>query len=102
MKEAKEQAKELRERHLHELAEIKAIQNNETAEQALRKLKNLEQANKSMFAHLRRIMRPQECRGLSMIKIPVKNENEELPLWETIVDAQRIEEILLERNQKHY
>ena len=87
--------------YLQELAEIMALQNNETAEQAITKLKNQEQA-KQMFAHLRRVMQPQERRGLAMIKIPIEDGNNDGPKWETVVDTQRIEEILLERNQKHY
>ena len=39
--------------------------------------------------------------GLSAIKIPIENEDQEVQ-WETVIEVDRIEELLLQRNRKHY
>ena len=79
-----------------------AAQNKTTEEVAIKQIQ-LHETTKQVFTTLRRVMEPNDSRcGLASIKIPI-NENETGESeWETILDVTKIEQLLLERNRKHY
>jgi hypothetical protein len=96
-RQTKENAHELRQAFLTERAEIAKENGNLSLEAAIRQIQNIE-STKRNYAISRIMEKNQFKKGLSMIKIKNQSTGE----YETVVNAQEIETLLLQRNQNHY
>jgi hypothetical protein len=97
-RQTKDNAHEIRQAFLAEKADIAKQNGNLSLEAAIRQIQNIE-ATKKNYAIISRIMEKNQFKkGLSMIKIKDQSTGE----YETVVNAQEIEKLLLQRNQNHY
>jgi hypothetical protein len=95
---AKSHAHELHQQFLEEKAEIAKLNGNLSLEQAIQQMQQII-ATKRNFTILGQIMEQSKFgKGLSMIKVPdIATSGSK-----TVVNAQEIEKLLLERNCNHY
>jgi hypothetical protein len=96
--QTKENAHQLQQAFLAERANITKHNGNLSLEAAIRQIQNIE-ATKRNYAIIGRIMEQNQLKkGLSMIKV----KNQSTAEYKTVVNAEEIEKLLLQRNQNHY
>jgi hypothetical protein len=97
LKKAVKQAPELRRMHLEERATAEAAANNSDASKIIQRIIRAE-ASSNSFKTLRRALGKRNGGSLSSIMIP----GDEPDTWQHIFDPNKITELLIKRNKKHF